>query len=61
MCRGLAVPDEERAPRTFQRQWWPAEEEQGINAIDYLFLFFKPTIQVLLAETEYIKEMWLTP
>lgn len=49
VCRGLAVPDEERAPWTFQRQWWPAEEEQGINPIDYLFLFFKPTIQVLLA------------
>lgn len=39
MCRGLAVPDEKRAPWTFQRQWWPAEEEQGINSIDYLFCF----------------------
>lgn len=47
--RGLAVPDEDRAPWTFQRLWWPAEEEQGINPIDYLFLFFKLTIQVLLA------------
>lgn len=47
--RGLAVPDENRTPWTFQRQWWPAEEEEGINPNDYLFLFFKMTIQVLLA------------